>query len=275
MTDAECVAFLRWALPRLGLRWPGFRKVRRQVCKRISRRMRALGVADLEAYRARLEGEGQEWAVLDGLCRITISRFYRDRGVFDLLRAEVLPDLARQARARGHGTLGCWSAGCGGGEEPYSLKIVWELDLGPRFPDMGLAVSATDADSNMLRRARQGRFGKGSLKDLPAGWLQAAFEPAGALWRLRPRFREGISFKRQDIRRRMPRGPFHLVLCRNLVFTYSDEHHQRRALRRIASRLRPGGVLVLGRHERLPVPCEEFASLAPKLAIYRRRSAMV
>jgi hypothetical protein len=34
VTDAECVVFLQWALPRLGLRWQGFRKVRRQVCRR-------------------------------------------------------------------------------------------------------------------------------------------------------------------------------------------------------------------------------------------------
>jgi hypothetical protein len=28
MTDPPFVAFLQWALPRLGLRWPGFREVR-------------------------------------------------------------------------------------------------------------------------------------------------------------------------------------------------------------------------------------------------------
>jgi chemotaxis protein methyltransferase CheR len=85
MQDAECVALLRWALPRLGLRWPGFRKVRRQVCKRITRRIRELGLADVTTYRERLESVPEEWPELDALCRITISRFYRDRAVFDHL----------------------------------------------------------------------------------------------------------------------------------------------------------------------------------------------
>jgi chemotaxis protein methyltransferase CheR len=40
--DAECAG-----LPRLGLRWPGFRKMHRQVRRRIGRRMRALGLADV------------------------------------------------------------------------------------------------------------------------------------------------------------------------------------------------------------------------------------
>ena len=35
ISDADCTAFLQYALPRLNLRWPGFRKVRRQVCKRL------------------------------------------------------------------------------------------------------------------------------------------------------------------------------------------------------------------------------------------------
>lgn len=78
MRNAECVALLRWALPRLGLRWPGFRRVRRQVCKRIARRIKELGLADVAAYRERLECAPEEWPEFDSLCRITISRFYRD-----------------------------------------------------------------------------------------------------------------------------------------------------------------------------------------------------
>src|SRR5215216_6406427 len=40
--DQGCVDFLQWALPRLGLRWAGFRKGRRHVCRRIMRRLDAV-----------------------------------------------------------------------------------------------------------------------------------------------------------------------------------------------------------------------------------------
>ena len=270
MTDADCVAFLRWALPRLGLRWPGFRKVRRQVCKRVARRMAALGLAQVAAYRAYLEHEAEEWEVLDSLCRITISRFWRDRGIFEHLGARILPELARRAEAAGRETLGAWSAGCASGEEPYSLKILWELGPGPCFPVLRLKVTASDADAGMLRRARAGRYGGGSLKELPAAWREAAFAPEGELYRLRPRFRADLAFARQDIRRRMPPGPFDLILCRNLAFTYFDEAGQRRLARRLARRLRPGGVLVLGKHEALPYGCGVLVASEPKLGLYRR-----
>ena len=68
MRDADCVVFLQWALPQLGLSWPGFRKVRRQVCKRIAARIRALGLADAAAYRSRLEVYLAEWRAIFRLC---------------------------------------------------------------------------------------------------------------------------------------------------------------------------------------------------------------
>ena len=51
MKDEACIQFLQWALPQLQLRWQGFRRVRKQVCKRISRRIAELGLVDEMAYR--------------------------------------------------------------------------------------------------------------------------------------------------------------------------------------------------------------------------------
>ena len=42
----ECREFLDWALPRMGFRPAGFRRVRGQVCKRIGRRLRALAAKE-------------------------------------------------------------------------------------------------------------------------------------------------------------------------------------------------------------------------------------
>lgn len=83
MRNQELVAFLQWALPRLRLRWEGFRKVRRQVGKRLGRRLAELKLNTLDQYRDQLQNDPAEWSRLDELCHITISCFYRDKGVFD------------------------------------------------------------------------------------------------------------------------------------------------------------------------------------------------
>jgi len=97
--DRYCVTFLQWALPQLRMRWRGFRRVRRQVCRRLAKRLADLGLPDLAAYRAFLLVHPEEWKRVDAACRITISRLYRDRSVFDVLAQEVLPELAAAAQA--------------------------------------------------------------------------------------------------------------------------------------------------------------------------------
>jgi chemotaxis protein methyltransferase CheR len=274
MRDHDCQRFLQWALPRLRLRWAGFRRVRRQVCKRIARRLRVLDLSDTEAYAAFLEAHPEEWGRLDALCRVTISRFYRDRAMFDYLRRAVLPDLARPAPTGAIRGVRCWSAGCASGEEPYTLAAMWECALRRRFPLAELWIIATDADVRMLARARAGIFAAGSLRDLPAAWIPHCFDRTGDRYVVRPPLRRLITFRRQDLRRARPAGPLDLVLCRNLAFTYFEDDLQREVLAHIARRLRPGGALVIGSHESLPAGAKGFVPWDHHLGIHRRTGGL-
>lgn len=271
MKDAACRRFLAWALPRLGLRPAAYRRVRGQVCKRIARHMHDLGIAGHDEYRRRLEADVGEWRVLDGLCRVTVTRFGRERDAWLHLRNVVLPELAAVCRNAGRPALCAWSAGCGGGEEPYTLRILWDLELAPLFPSLRLDIVATDADATMLRRARAATYRRGTLRELPSAWLDRAFAESGDSLRLRPEYRDGIRFEQQDMREEMPDGPFDLVLCRYLAFTYFDGEGRRAALHGIAHRLRPGGVLMLGVKEYPPAWSSEIGPEHRELGFWRRR----
>jgi chemotaxis protein methyltransferase CheR len=239
-------------LERLGYRPAGFRRVRKRVLRRIERRFRELGLPDLDAYRSHLEGAPGEWETLDAATNITISKFYRDRALFDYLRREVLPGLARR-----HGR--CWSAGCASGEEPYTVAL-----LAP-----GLEIVATDRDPVLLERARKGIYRASSLRDLPTDDRARAFEPQDGRFRLRDEIRAGVEFRAIDLRRGMPDGPFDLVFCRYVAFTYFDDALQRSVLEGIAERLAPGGLLAIGRQEHLP-PAPPFDRAAEGLNLFRR-----
>ena len=193
MRDAECVRFLQWALPRMGFRWSGFRKVRGQVCKRIGKRLSELHLDDVQAYRRFLADSEAEWQRLDELCRITISRFCRDRQVFETLATAVLPRVAHQAKADGLGAVEAWSAGCGAGEEPYSLTILAREQNTPPLARLPLRVLATDADAHQLSRARKAVYPASSLRELPPDLRRRAFEPLEAdSFRLRLRYRRVV-----------------------------------------------------------------------------------
>jgi len=268
MRDQECVALLQWALPRLGLRWPGFRRVRRQVCKRISRRMTEIGLPDAAAYRSRLEADPAEWSVLDACCWISISRFYRDRAVFEDLTRQILPNLARAAIARGRRLLRAWSAGCASGEEPYSLRLAWDFAVAPALPDTHLHIVATDASAELLERARRAAYPVSALEELPATWRSRAFDGLDGAYRLRDEFRCGVEFHQQDIRKAMPGGPFDLILCRNLAFTYFELGLQRAIQQELVKRLALGGALLIGAHEAIPEPVA-LAPSAETRGLYR------
>jgi chemotaxis protein methyltransferase CheR len=261
MKNGECVAFLQWALPRLGLRWPGFRKVRGQVCKRIRRRIQSLGLEDFGDYCRRLAGDESEWAVLDGFCRITISRFYRDKNVFRTISDIVLPELAERASHDGR-DVGCWCAGCASGEEVYTLRLLWDLELGRKYADARFQILGTDVDESVLARAAAGCYEAGSFRELPAGLREKGFEKSGAAYCVKADYRHEIAFQRQDIRQELPGGPFDLVLCRNVVLTYFEPELQARLVRGISSRLRLGGYLVIGAHEALPAGVAGFEPIA-------------
>lgn len=267
LSDAETVAFLQWSLPRLGLRWPGFRKVRGTVRTRLVRRMEELGAVDIAEYRARLEAEAGEWSVLDAMCRIPVSWFHRDRGVFDRLGREVLPERARAAARSGRTSVRVWSAGCASGEEPYTIAILWYLDVAPREPGVELAVLATDVDETMIARAARGSYAEEALRELPPRLRAEAFRRDGG-WCVREDLRRGITFRREDLRAVVPDGPFDVILCRNAAFTYFDDRAQRAIAEKLVDRLLDGGVLVLGCHERLPRDFEGLSRRAP--CIYER-----
>lgn len=249
LADDEVVAFLREWLPRLGLRWRGFRKVRGQVRKRLGRRLMELGLTDLEAYAGRLEHDADERCELIRMARITISRFWRDRELFEVLGDEILPRAAALARAE-HRPVRALSLGCASGEEPYSVAIAWTQGAAAESA-VELRVVAADADVHLLVRARRATYDRGSLRDLPSQHVDGLFTGDDQLT-LDEGIRCLVSPVALDVRDGLPPGPFDLVLCRNLVFTYLAVSEQLRIAAAIAERLTPGGELVVGAHESLP-----------------------
>lgn len=266
----EFVHFLKWCLPKLNLRWSGFRKVRDTVRKRLARRIKALGLKDLAAYRERLESDPAEWLELDQLCRIPISRFYRDKGVYKMLSDIFLPGCADAVRARGGGELRILSAGCASGEEPYTISVIWWLRLAERYPGVQLQILALDVDDMMLHRARTACYSAGSFKDMPADLLENGFRRTDGEYCLRDAYRRGVQIAKADLRENVPAGPFDVILCRNTAFTYFDDATQEAVFARLDASLREGGYLIIGSHEALPAQAQNYQRLQPGVPAYRK-----
>ncbi|MDW7773292.1 MAG: CheR family methyltransferase [Desulfobulbaceae bacterium] len=269
MQDNQCVNFLQWALPVLNMRWQGFRKVRRQVCRRIDKRMNELRLGSIAEYRQYLQDTPEEWPILDQICRITISRFYRDNVVFDYLASDVFPALTASARDK-NGTFRVWSCGCASGEEPYTAAMLWHYTIRPCFPEVRLEIIGTDIDPALIGRAQNACYRKSALREMPPALLEHAFVETGHGYCVNESLRQYVRFEVQDVRKQSPGGKYQVVFCRNLAFTYFAPHVQEQVLRRFARVIETGGVLVTGSHELHAGEGPDFVPWIGNLPIFQK-----
>ncbi|HYA04093.1 MAG TPA: protein-glutamate O-methyltransferase CheR, partial [Syntrophobacteria bacterium] len=238
--------FLKGTLPLLGLRWRRFRT--RTMRRRIIGRLQDLGLCSLPEYRAYLLSHPEEQRLLVDQLTVTISRFWRNRFLFEALERTWLPMLL--ASVRPGEPFRVWSAGCASGEEPYSFLILWAEE----FADSGhkLRLVASDADSRCLRRAREGRYPPSSLRELPLEFHRRYFTTEGGNFVISPAFVERILWMEHNLLRDPPVPGNHLILCRNLAYTYFTEPVQQEITRCFHQALLPSGLLVIGRKDQLP-----------------------
>jgi chemotaxis protein methyltransferase CheR len=130
-------------------------------------------------------------------------------------------------------------------------------------------VLATDVHPAVLERARRAAYPRSSLRELTAVERERGFVARGAEHVVRPEIAARVTVARHDVRDPPPPGPFDLVLCRNVAFTYLDDAGRRAVLAEMASAVRAGGALVIGLHEALPAS-PWFAPWPGARAVHRR-----
>jgi chemotaxis protein methyltransferase CheR len=237
---------------------------RATVERRINNRMLAVGVSCRAEYLQLLRQNDSEARNLLERITIKVSRFYRNAAVFDAL-ACLLPSLRCGG---GAAPLRVWSAGCGRGEEPWTLAMLLEAAGIPGH------VLATDVDRSSLASARLGAYREDSLRELPRVLRDAYLLPnAGAEFRIDDKLRARVEFAVHDLTAETPPtagSRFDLILCRN-VLIYFGALTQQRVFQSLRRTLAPGGILCLGEAE---WPMHEAASCfeteSASLRIFRR-----
>ena len=235
------------------------------VSARVAKRLRALSLADAEAYLGYLErdGSGEELLRFLEVISTHFTSFFREPDHFELLRAEL-----ERLVARGQRRIRLWSAACSSGEEPYTMAMV-ALSV-PGIEQCDLKILATDIALETLQQAQAGRYGASRVEPVPrelrARWFTRApgrCDREGELYDVSPELKALVSFRPLNlVQPPFPmRGPFDVVFCRNVLIYFSDDTV--RGLAAILSEaLAPGGSLLLGVSESLlrfgtALSCEE------------------
>ncbi len=257
--------FLREAAILEGLEWRKYR--RRSARHGVEQRIAELGLDGFAAYLDFLSSDPEERAGLADLMRVTVSRFFREREVWRTLAEKILPALFAERRS-----IRAWSAGCCGGEEPYTLAMVWLGSLAHSYPGRSIEIIASDIDEASLDRARTASYDIGSLREVPSETLARYFTRQRGRWNVSDEVREVVYLERRNLMSdHLPSG-LDLVLCRYLAYTYYRGERLHAATVRLWESLGPGGVLMIGKKERLPPWSSVFFTPWPGCgAFYRRK----
>ena len=205
-----------------GLELPSYRA--EHVAATVRRACEREKVRDRDQLAALVAADGQARTRFRRSLAVSVSGVLRDPEQFELLERDLLPPLLAPGRR-----VSVWSAGCADGSELFSVALILErLGALDRASLLG-----SDVLEENLALARAGIYGE-------------LVVPAHVRTRLR--------WERRDLLRDGPPvGRWQLVLCRNVaIYLTPAAKHELHAL--LAGALAPGGVLLLGRSERLHNP---------------------
>ncbi len=228
---------------------------RDMVYSRLARRLRARGLRRFSEYLDLLRlGDEAEWEAFTNALTTNLTSFFRE--------AHHFPVLAQHAARHKPGRdFQVWCCGCSSGEEAYSIAITLAETFASLTPPV--SILASDLDTQVLRRAEEGVYAMERVELLGAErvrrfFLRGTGVQAGQA-RVRPELRTLVSFRPLNLLAFAwpSRKPFDAIFCRN-VMIYFDRATQAAILRRLASLLRPDGLLFVGHSESLFHVSETF-----------------
>jgi chemotaxis protein methyltransferase CheR len=242
----------------------------RCVQRRIAVRMRAHGVQTYKDYLKVLRRDPSEQRRLLETLTINVSRFFRNRAVYDAIAQDVIPTLWD----RSPHTIRIWSAGCAAGEEAYSIAALFHRHaeaLGQSAIAGRIEVIGSDVDRESLAAGERGVYPRSALIEVPRHLRERYFETVDGRVAVGADLRGLVHFEHRDlILGREPAQPFDLVLCRNVII-YLEPRAQQALIERLHRALSPEAYLVLGRVEAIVGGLRKlFAPVSVKLRIYKR-----
>lgn len=187
--------------------------------------------------------------------------FFRDNGMFEILRAHVLPEIIDSRSGRDQ-KLRIWSAGCSTGEEPYSIAILLSRMLF-NLNDWNITILGTDISPLSLKKASKGVYREWSFRDTPNWVKDGYFKRTDNKYEIDPHIKKLVTFSYLNlVEDTYPAilnatNAMDIIFCRNVLMYFSRDRVSA-VIHNLTRCLVDGGWLVVG-------PIEATAAQLPLL----------
>ncbi len=239
---------------------------RTTVLRRIARRMQVTRTDDLKGYYEFLRSNAAEAQALLGDLLISVTTFFRDSDVFDVLKSGVIPQLFNAKEP--NEPIRVWIPGCATGEEAYTIAMLLLEEASQHELRPPIQVFGSDLDTRALTMAREGRFPIAIEADVNEERLRRFFVREGDHYRVRQELRDIVLFANHNVLKDPPFSRIDLVSCRNLLI-YLDRELQEQVLSTLYYALSAGGYLLLGTSETADHPSGLFRTVDRHARLYQ------
>lgn len=233
------VEFEKWVYKEIGINLSAYKP--NQLHRRIESLMTRVGVSSLEEYTKLIKKDSSQRQRFLDFITINVTEFFRNPELFDELdkymKSVYLPK---------NQSLKIWSAACSIGCEPYSVAMMLQnssSSLATRHK-----ILATDIDSTILVRAKEGEYTDNEMKNVKPEYLNKYFKLVNNKYKINESIKNMVTFKKHDLILDSYEGNFDIILCRNVVI-YFNTDVKNEIYKKFSQSLKTGGLLFVGATE--------------------------
>ena len=184
---------------------------------------------------------------------INETYFWREPLSFEALENIIIPEMVEKKR-NDDKRLRIWSAGCSGGEEPYSIAIAITKTI-PDYQNWNISILATDINPRILAKANEGIYGSWSFRKVPQGFQERYFRKVSQnKFEIIPKIKKMVSFEYLNLAEDEYPSPLNntnamdIIFCRN-VLMYFNQKRFRQVVDGLSRSLLNGGYLLVSSSE--------------------------
>lgn len=277
LSDQHFAVLSKLIETKTGIRLPPNKRT--MVEGRLRKRLRALGIRNIEAYGDYIFGDGaldEELPHLIDCMTTNKTDFFREPNHFRILVDRILPEILAGALPGQGQHVKAWSAAASIGAEAFTIAMVLDQAL-RSTPRTSYSVLGTDICTDVLRQATRAIYPLEMIAPVPPEMQRRYFMRARDVNRSEvravPELRRRVRFQQLNLMDKTypVDRDLDLIFCRNILI-YFAKPVQDEVVSRLISHLRPGGYLVLGHSESMAGGGHpEISQVAP--TVFRKKTA--
>ncbi len=186
---------------------------------------------------------------------ITINEtfFFRNQPQLDALVGTIIPEIMNKPENRMKRKFKIWSAASSSGEEAYSVAMMIDDLIKPKYPNVTFEIIGTDINYAVVETARKAIYKEYSIRNTPPYYLKKYFKSDNGTYILDNKIKSMSNFSILNLyddnaMRKMTE--FDVIYCAN-VLIYFDQQSKIKVVNHLYNSLNRGGYLFIGYSETL------------------------